>query len=145
MSMPERIVEAIEALNGTLLHFIGSRQQATLRHLLQGEEGMHFAEILIGLKNRIDNMPKSYETDGQGHSAIVHLHYFFGSFDAWITEKDAGDGSGDERQHQAFGWVSFNGKSEAELGYASIEEFISSDVGIELDLYWEPKPYKDVT
>jgi len=144
MSMPERIVEAIEALNGTLLHFIGGPQQATLRELLHGEEGAHFAEILIGLKHRIDAMPESYQTDGQGENAIVYLHYFYGSFDAWVTEKDAGDGTDDKRQHQAFGWASFNGKSEAELGYLSIEEYLQAGI-IELDLYWEPKPFKDVT
>ena len=33
-------------------------------------------------------MPQPYETDGQGKAATAQLHYFVGSYDAYIVEKD---------------------------------------------------------
>ena len=57
-------------------------------------------------------MPKSYETEGQGKEAIVTLHYFTGSWDWYITEKDK-----EEEQLQAFGLVS---GFEKEYGYTSV-------------------------
>ena len=84
----------------------------------------------------IKNMPKTYDTDGEGDSAIVYLHYFINDSDFYITEKDIED-----EQLQAFGLVSLSG-DEPELGYVPISELI--DMNVELDLYWSHKTLKKV-
>ncbi|MFA5352688.1 MAG: hypothetical protein WC291_00500 [Thermodesulfovibrionales bacterium] len=54
-----------------------------------------------------------------------------------------GDGSGDERQYQAFGLITLTGDPEdAELGYINIQELI--EAGVELDLYWLPRKLRDI-
>ena len=127
------------ALGNELAHFVPRQQVAILKTLLRGEEGEHFAEIINGLVERISAMPQTYETDGQGESAIAYLHYFGGPYDSWVTEKDEGDGT-DNLQLQAFGLVSIG--YEPELGYIGIEELLDNRF-IELDLYWTPKPLKE--
>ena len=80
-------------------------------------------------------MPKTYEQDGLGEEAVVHLHYFTGSADWWITEKDSDpDGEG---QVQAFGLADLF-QDGGELGYISLVEILAA--GAELDLHWTPKP-----
>lgn len=104
-----------------------------------GEERQHFIDTAIDLARRIQQMPHTYQTDGQGDAAIVHLHYFAGGSDWYITEKDK-DGDGTT---QAFGWVILNGDTQcAELGYVCIAELV--ELGIELDLYWTPTPLAEV-
>lgn len=125
--------------SGLLNFFMPKSERFALLETLDGEEGEYMADIVNGMVERINNMPKTGETDGQGDEAIVHLHYFGGAVDAWVTEKDMGDGTDDQRQHQAFGLVSLG--YEPELGYVSIQELIEN--GIELDLYWTPKPLKE--
>ena len=93
------------------------------------------ADVILRLAERIDKMPRTNETCGQGENTIVYLHYFAGTVDAWITEKDVqlpGE-SGD--QIQAFGKITLFGDNP-EWGYISIAELIEN--GVELDLYWEP-------
>lgn len=142
--MEDKIETAYQALqkHGLLARFMSYEQRLMLRSLLNGEEGEHFAELINGLVERIEAMPKTYETDGQGDDAIVHLHYFKGSVDAWVTERDKGDPDDAEHpmQYQAFGKVSIG--YEPELGYVNIQELI--DNGVELDLYWTPKTLKEV-
>jgi hypothetical protein len=92
------------------------------------------------LADIVNAMPKTYETDSHGDSAIIHLHYFTSGCDWWIREKDKGV-PGDASQHQAFGWVSLNG-DEPELGYISIVEIRRA--GGELDLYWKPKSWSEL-
>ena len=142
MNDANRTLIAQTELDGLLRDFISPMQRATLHAGLRSEEASHFSELILNLAERIKTMPQTYDTDGQGENAIVHLHYFRGSFDAWVTEKDRGDASGDTSQYQAYGFASFGGKREAEAGYIGIAEIINADV--ELDLYWEPKPFKDV-
>lgn len=141
-----RIQQAARLLarpDGLLVDFMPHAQRAVLMTSLSGEEGESIAEIVLRVADTINTMPKTYETDWQGENAIVHLHYFGGSIDAWLTEKDAGDGTTDVRQHQAFGMQCLTGdKQDAELGYVSIEELIRNN--IELDLYWTPKPLKEI-
>lgn len=108
-------------------------QRMTLLRQLEGEEAEGIAEIVNRISDIVWTMPKTYETDGQGRNAIAHLHYFKGSYDAWITERDM-----EPEQLQAFGLASFYGPDEAELGYVCIEEIIQ--VGAELDLYFDPRP-----
>ncbi len=137
--------EILHALfsSGFFSKWMGESQRQALRSVINGEEGDHFVQLLSDLRARIEAMPASYETDGEGDNAVVHLHYFRGSIDAWITEKDAGDGSEDDSQYQAFGKITLTGsKEDADLGYISIEELIRNDA--ELDLYWEPKRLAEI-
>lgn len=125
-------------IRGTLRHFIGKRQADALVSALMGEEKEHFKKILQDLKATIENMPKTYETDGMGDNAPITLHYFLGGSDWWIIEKDM-----EEEQLQAFGYVCLNGwKDCAELGYISIEELIM--VGAELDLHFTVKTIGEI-
>lgn len=87
-------------------------------------------------------MPQTGETDGQGDTAVACLHYFIGNFDFWITERDKGDGSDDDSQHQAFGFVNLGDPDNAELGYISLSELFESNV--ELDLHWTPKTLGEI-
>jgi len=98
---------------------------------VHGEAGPHFRGKLLELAATIMNMPRTYEQDGKGDEAVAHLHYFKGSGDWYITEKDVDtDGAG---QIQAFGLVKL---WETELGYISIAELIQN--GVELDLHFTP-------
>ena len=64
--------------------------------------------------------------------AVVHLHYFLGGSDWYITEKDVDGGV-----QQAFGYVVLNGDEDSsELGYLSIEEITRH--GAELNLHFQP-------
>jgi hypothetical protein len=137
------IKETIAALgdDGFFNTWMPRGQRMALREALKGEEKNFFVKILTDLRQRIETMPKTYETDGMGGDAIAQLHYFGGSVDAWITEKDVGNGPDDTRQIQAFGKIMFIGNRE-ELGYISIEELIEN--GIELDLYWMPIMLKEI-
>ena len=130
----------LEGKRGFFQHWIGYSQRLALLQALRGEEGDYFADLLTKLKERIEAMPKTYETEAiERKDKVIHLHYFRGSVDAWIVEKDMGDESGDLLQLQAFGFVDVGGGSlqEADMGYISIQELI--ELGVEMDLYWEPK------
>lgn len=118
-----------------LSHFMGRSQRHAIRYGLAGEEGGHFADILADFCAIVDTMPKPYETESQGENATVHLHYFKGGCDWWITERDSS-----AKQHQAFGLASLG--YEPELGYISIDELLAG--GVELDLYWTPRPLADI-
>jgi hypothetical protein len=119
-----------------LKKYINPLQYATIADCLRGEEKEHFKEIISDLKITLENMPVTYETDGQGDKAIAHLHYFYGGYDWYITELDTDH---KEEQYQAFGLVSTDC---LELGYISINELISNK--IELDLYWTPKTIGEI-
>lgn len=115
-----------------LENFINPVQLRVIRSLTKGEEGQFFKDKMDEILNTVNTMPKTGETDGQGHKAIVHLHYFYGGSDWWITERDM-----EVKQYQAFGYACLNGDWEmSEFGYISIEEL--KDLGAELDLYWTP-------
>lgn len=128
---------------GLLANFMGKAQRWALWEGLKGEESAHFVELIQATVERIVGMPKTYETDGQGMNAKVHLHYFLGGFDAWISEKDMGSGDPDDtQQNQAFGLARMGG-GDGDLGYISIQELIQN--GVELDLYWDAaKTLKDI-
>ena len=136
--MTENITKAREFLNGKARYFMPTGERRTLLANLSGEEGAGIADIVLAVAKTIDTMPQTYQTAGQGADAIAHLHYCGGAVDAWITERDMGDESGDMSQLQAFGLITMTGnRSDAELGYISIAELILH--GFELDLYWQPK------
>ena len=117
-----------------LEQFINQNQLHILNSLKDGEEGECFVEIENKIKSVIETMPKTYETDGQGDDAIVHLHYFNAGCDWYITERDIGD-----EQLQAFGLVKI---AFTELGYISIKELLK--LNVELDFYWTPKTLGEI-
>mgnify|MGYP001343359691 CR=1 FL=1 len=119
----------------TLEKFIGKMQIAALIRGLRGEEKTAFIEIIGRLLYTIETMPETYGQDGKGDAAIVYLHYFRGSMDWYITERDVED-----IQYQAFGLADLG--YGAELGYISIAELIQCNV--ELDFYWTPKTLAEI-
>lgn len=118
-----------------LKRFLGEPQRRILKSLLTGEEGAHFAAILSEYAERISTMPKTYQTDGQGDDAMVHLHYFRGNGEWFIIETDQ-----EEEQLQTYGYADLGGGGEC--GYINIEELCAN--GVELDLYFEPKPLREI-
>ena len=130
--------QAIDLLNGKLKLFFPHHERIALMHGLQGEESGGFMNTVFDLAQQIDEMPRTYQTDGQGNRAMVYLHYFRGAIDAWITELDS-----NPEQNQAFGKICMTGdESDAEWGYISIPDLTKN--GVELDLYWTPKPLFEV-
>ena len=124
--------------HGYLKQFMSRVQLRVVLDACFGEEKKFFIEKVVELGALIDSMPKTYEQDGAGDDAIVSLHYFNGSSDWYITEKDRDGGT-----RQAFGFVVMNGqKDSAELGYVSIAELVS--YGVELDLHFTPCKLSEV-
>lgn len=121
-----------------LNNFIGNSQLSAMLKACKGEEGEYFKTMIEELKNKIDGMPKTYETEGIGDAAPVSLHYFLGGSDWYIIERDC-----ENEQLQAFGFACLNGdKRNAEFGYICIEELIR--LNVELDLYYKPQTIKDI-
>lgn len=115
---------------------IGTLQYRTLREfILQSDESDFFATTVDEVANIVADTPDLYSQEDAGEKAIVRLHYFLGNYDAWITELNLGT-------RIAFGKASFNGASEAEYGYISLQELFDNNV--ELDLYWTPKPISEI-
>ncbi len=117
-----------------LRHFVTPTELEVLGNCCRGEEAEFYMGKLAELGALVDNMPTTYETDGQGDNAVVWLHYFSRDCDWYITERDQ-----EEEQLQAFGLTCM---WEEELGYISIAELI--ECGAELDLYWTPKTVGEV-
>ena len=113
----------------TLRAFMNPSQRQALYSAMQGEEGEYFRALCHDLINTMETMPKVYEQDGLGNQAIVHLHYFTGSMDWYITERDTSI-----EQLQAFGLADLG--YGGELGYISIKELIEH--GAELDFHFHP-------
>jgi hypothetical protein len=112
--------------------FIGRSQLNAIATAMRGEEKQFFFDKMVSIEKQIKAMPETYGQDGMGDKAIAYLHYFKGSGDWYITEKDSVEG---EPQHQAFGLANLG--HGGEMGYISIDELIKS--GVELDMYWTPK------
>ena len=117
-----------------LRHFIGLSQRMVVADYLKGEESEYFIDKMNEIVATIKAMPKVYEQDGKGDEAIAYLHYFNGSWDWYITEKDC-----EPEQLQAFGLVK---GFELELGYINIEEIIKERT--ELDFHWQPKTLAEI-
>ena len=113
-----------------LRRWMPAAEYRAIQSNFMGEEGNFFKEKMAELAETIRTMPKTYEQDGMGNEAIAYLHYFSGSGDWWITERDQ-----EEAQRQAFGLADLYGDG-GELGYISIVELIQA--GVEIDLYWTP-------
>lgn len=117
----------------TLTPFIGQGQMAVMRDGAKGEEAAFFVAKLVEMAAKVDSMPLPYGTRGQGEETIAQLHYFKGSADWWIIERD---NPGPDGQIQAFGLARLHLGDDAELGYINIAELIAN--GVELDLHWHP-------
>lgn len=127
--MTDKINQAFIELKTTLRPFMPVKQvQNLIENLHHSEEAEAFADIILSFAGRINAMPRAYETDGQGKNALAQLHYFVGSYDAYVVEKDTA-----ERQFQAFGLASFGYGFEA--GYICVDELLEL---AELDLYFTP-------
>ena len=117
--------------------FMGANQLKAMADGIRSGEGQFFIDKACEMAEIIKNMPKSSETRGQGKEAVIILHYFTGSWDWYIVEKDIDtDGKG---QIQTFGMVD---GFEREMGYINLKEITSA--GAELDLHWTPKKLKDI-
>lgn len=125
--------EATESME-LIARFVSPAQLDAITDAMQGEEQAYFFQKVVDLAELITNMPTTYQTDGEGDEAIAFLHYFYGQFDWFITEKDML-----HEQLQAFGLAKM---WEQELGYININELRENNV--ELDLHWSPKALKDI-
>lgn len=130
------------SITAPLRGFLPPWQALWVQQFLRGEAADFFREKMLELEMVIALMPHTYQTDGQGDEAIAHLHYFKGSADWWITEKDKGskDDEPEDFQSQAFGMVDLG--YGPELGYISLPEVLS--VHAELDFHWKPKTLAEI-
>jgi hypothetical protein len=97
----------------------------------------------------LDAIPALRSTDGQGFAALVHVHYFCGGWDWWVTEIDPGT-------LEAFGFVRSHMCPDGEWGYLDLLELATTlgaqmQVGdavfrapVERDLYWQRRPLSEV-
>jgi hypothetical protein len=115
--------------------FTSPQQYKALNDNVHGEEGQFFVDKIIEIGNILATMPKIYEQSKKKHAAVAYLHYYIGSCDWYITEKDKLPD-----QLQAFGLANLGFGSE--LGYISIVELCANDV--ELDLYYTPQTIVDI-
>ncbi len=127
-----------------LQHFISAEQMQALEDI--GEETDYALNVVKTLSGIIDMMPASFETEGTDTpDKIVHLHYFRGDSDFYITEKDKGSPDDDVKgtQSQAFGYAILNGdRINSEWGYINITELIENNV--ELDFHWTPIKFREL-
>jgi len=127
------------AAMATLGGFLSLAQYRTIGQAFRGEEGDWFMHKAIELADQVRAMPMTYQQDGLGDDAVVHLHYFLRGADWYITERDVDlDRAG---QRQAFGLADLFGDG-GELGYISIVDMIAA--GAELDLHWTPRTLGEV-
>lgn len=94
-------------------------------------------------KTRLSKIPKLYETDEIPLlEKTIHLHFFLGSSDWYITEFDGDD--------TFFGYVILNGDTQcSEWGYISFQELKDvkpgfMEIDCELAKYWKPKMIKNI-
>ncbi|MGL5226215.1 MAG: hypothetical protein ACRC8Q_13005, partial [Aeromonas sp.] len=128
------VADGLAAL-ASIKHFINRNQYRTIADAMRGDDKAHFIDKARLLADIINGMAETYEQDGKGMDATAYLHYFGGSKDWYITEKDNQGGT-----RQAFGWT---GSGEGgELGYISIDDLTRSN--IELDLHFDPKPLSGI-
>jgi hypothetical protein len=131
---------ALKKLTG----FIGAGQLATVKQCLRGEEGQWFMEKMEELAAIVESMPVTYGQDGKGDDAICYLHYFGGSYDGYITEKDMTEPeTPEEAQWQAHGYVHWaqNG-AHLSMGYICLPELFKSR--IELDFHFTPTTVREI-
>lgn len=97
----------------------------------------------IPSKQRLDRIPKLYETEHQPlGDKLIHLHFFIGGCDWYIAEYDGHD--------IFFGYAILNGDLlNSEWGYISFSELKSIKIGfVEVDCekerYWRIVKAKEI-
>jgi hypothetical protein len=129
-------IEQANALAYVLGNFVPREQGKALLEICRTKEGREeMAEPLTRLVATIAAMPKTYQQENLGEEAVIHLHYFTGGCDWWITERDIDDDG--EGQVQAFGYADLGDPQNSELGYISIKE-LCAERTMNVDLYWAP-------
>ncbi len=123
---------ALHKLHG----FIGTAQLSVIGELGYSEERRYIFSKLVVLAKIVENMPTTYQTEGQGEQAVAYLHYFTQGCDWYISERDC-----EIEQLQAFGKADL-GMGYPELGYISIVELL--ECGAELDLHWQPRMLSEI-
>jgi len=92
-------------------------------------------DVLKRIKEQAKEIPKLYAQEKLYKDAIVHLHYFTGGSDWFITEWDG--------KNEFFGYVILNADYQnSEFGYIPREELINTPP-IELDFYWNKKTLQE--
>jgi hypothetical protein len=119
-----------------LARYMGWPQWSSLEALMHGgDESAFFQELATTLSRGITDMP---EVGSQNEAETVYLHYFLGSSDVWVLEKDAAAGV-----ERVFAFSLLNGDARmAELGYLDLSQLILT--GFELDFHFSPKPLAEV-
>ena len=92
-------------------------------------------------QQQLDAIPRLYETEQIPIAEkLIHLHFFIGGCDWYITEFDGDD--------IFFGYAILHGDTvNAEWGYISFNELQNlkvSFIEIDCDLHWKAKPVKEV-
>lgn len=128
-----------------ILPFVPADQHRVVAQAIAkpGESADEFREIVYRMHRTITGMPKTYEQEAKGEDAIVHLHYFGGSSDWYITERDADpDGDG---QVQASGLADLYGDG-GESGYINIKELceLPGRYMFNLDFHFTPRTLREV-
>lgn len=95
----------------------------------------------------LGKVPQLLTTDGQGLEAVVHVHYFLGGWDWWVTELDPAT-------LEAFGFVRSPMCPDGEWGTVDLLELATTDAPVrmrgpggavafrqpvERDCYWQPR------
>ncbi len=94
-------------------------------------------------KERLARIPRLYETESTPlKDKIIHLHFFIGGSDWFVTEYDGDD--------LFFGYAILNDPQNAEWGYISFDELKDINInGIEIDCEveecWQPKPVSQIS
>jgi hypothetical protein len=145
MSRPHTKLEAVAAMKA--LHgFIGESQRSCLADAMRGEEKQFFFDKLCELADRVAKMPETYQTEGHGDDAIVHLHYFAGGEDFHDGDVTKFGVHGVAEVGPAGGLVLLDGAGGALFLRALVflgDEPVAGAAGGELDLYFTPKPLKE--
>lgn len=103
------------------------------------EVSTEYKDIISRMENVVSSMPtvEDKTSADELEDNIVHLHYFAGGMDWFISKKDI---ESEDGQIQAFGYVDlgFGG----EWGYICIPELVDDD-SVNLDLHFTPKTLKE--
>ncbi len=97
----------------------------------------------IPSKNRLDQIPRLYETEATDtKDKVIYLHFFIFGCDWYISEYDGED--------LFYGYAILNNDLQnAEWGYISFQELKSIcinsiEVDCELEAFWDIRPAKDI-
>ena len=97
----------------------------------------------IPSKNRLDQIPRLYETEAtDAKDKLIHLHFFIFGCDWYIAEYDGDD--------LFYGYAILNNDLQnAEWGYISFQELKSIciksfEIDCELEAIWKVRPAKNI-